>query len=599
MRRLPHLVLLSSCHLVILSIACCPTHPAQEPAGAPWFVDITDKVGLNFVHNAGPVGSYFIPQIMGSGAALFDFDNDGRLDIYLLQNAGPFSGKTNRLFHQEADGHFTDVSAGSGLDIAGYGMGVAVGDVNNDGWPDVLVTEYGRTRLFLNNGNGTFTDVTSEAGLDNLLWGTSACFVDYDRDGWLDLVVVNYVDYDPSRRCSDQGGKPDYCHPNAFPGTTAKLYRNLGPAARSAERGAQSAERGAQSGERGAAFSCAARSALRAPRFQDVTLESGLGRRVGNGLGVICADFNGDHWPDIFIAEDAQPNQLWINLHDGTFSEEAVARGVAYNGLGRAQGNMGIALGDVDGDGLFDLFVSHLTEETNTLWQQSPRGLFRDRTGPAGLASSQWRGTGFGTVLADFDHDGALDLAVVNGRVARAKLTGPPASVIPALGPFWSRYAERNQLFANDGTGSFRDISSQNEPFCAEAGVYRGLACGDIDGDGALDLLVTSVAGRARLYRNVAPHRGHWLLVRALDPALRRDAYGAEITVVAGPHRWHRCVNPGYSYLCSNDPRAHFGLGEVERVDAIEVIWPNGTTETFSGGPTDRLVVLRKGESKR
>jgi hypothetical protein len=577
--------------LVGLAFGCRarpPAPPVQEPAGPPWFVDITEEVGLNFVHDAGPVGSYFIPQIMGSGAALFDFDNDGRLDIYLLQNAGPHSRSTNRLFRQGPDGRFTDVSAGSGLDIAGYGMGVAVGDVNNDGWPDVLVTEYGRTRLFLNNGQGTFTDVTNEAGLDNVLWGTSACFVDYDRDGWLDLVVVNYVDYDPSRRCSDQGGKPDYCHPNAFPGTVTKLYRNLGVVG-----GARSAERGAQE-----LALRAPGSALRVPRFEDVTLKSGLGRRVGTGLGVICADFNGDRWPDIFIADDAQPNQLWINQRDGTFTEEAVTRGVAYNGLGRVQGNMGIALGDVDGDGLFDLFVTHLTEETNTLWRQAPRGLFRDRTAAAGLASPGWRGTGFGTVLADFDHDGALDLAVVNGRVARAKLAPPAERVTAALGPFWSRYAERNQLFANDGSGRFRDLSLHHEPFCAEARVCRGLACGDVDGDGALDLLVTTVAGRARLYRNVAPRRGHWLLVRALDPARRRDAYGAEITVVAGERRWLRWINPGYSYLCSNDPRAHFGLGDAERVDAIEVVWPDGNAETFPGGAADRLVVLRQGSGR-
>jgi hypothetical protein len=311
---------------------------------------------------------------------------------------------------------------------------------------------------------------------------------------------------------------------------------------------------------------------------------------------VICADFDGDGWPDIFIADDAQPNQLWINQRDGTFTEQAIARGVAYNGLGRAQGNMGVALGDVDGDGLFDLFVTHLTEETHTLWRQGPRGLFHDRTAAAGLANPAWRGTGFGTVLADFDHDGALDLAVVNGRVARAKLATPAASVTTAVGPFWSWYAERNQLFANEGTGRFRDVSAQNEPFCAEARVSRGLACGDIDGDGALDLLVTAVAGPARLYRNVAPRRGHWLLVRAFDPALRRDAFGAEITVEAGQRRWRRWLNPGYSYLCSNDPRAHFGLGDAERVDAIEVVWPDGTVESFPGGPTDRLVVLRKGE---
>jgi hypothetical protein len=519
-------------------------------------------------------GDYFMPQIMGSGAALLDFDNDGRLDLYFLQNGGPNSRSTNRLYHQEADGRFKDVSAGSGLDVAGYGMGVAVGDVNNDGFPDVLVTEYSGLRLFLNNGNGTFTDITKEAGLESVLWGTSASFFDYDRDGWLDLVVVNYLDYSPSRPCGD-AGKPDYCHPNAFGGAVTKLYHN----------------RGLEKGD------ADLNKKVRVPFFEDVTLKSGLGRLPGPGLGVVCADFDGDGWPDIFVANDSKANRLWINQRDGTFKEEGVVRGVAFNGLGRPQANMGVALGDVSGQGQFDLYVTHLTEETNTLWKQGPRGLFRDQTAAAGLASPLWHGTGFGTVLGDFDHDGTLDLAVVNGRVARAgKLASGEPGASGGLEPFWRDYAERNQLFANDGSGRFRDISPQNKPFCGTAAVSRGLACGDLDGDGALDLLVTTVAGPARLYRNVAPGRGHWLLVRALDPALKRDAYGAEITVRAGDRRWLRWLNPASSYLCSNDPRAHFGLGQAERVDAIEIRWPDGAAEVFPGGAADRAVVLRKGE---
>jgi hypothetical protein len=254
---------------------------------------------------------------------------------------------------------------------------------------------------------------------------------------------------------------------------------------------------------------------------------------------------------------------------------------------------MGVALGDVDGDGLCDVFVTHLTEETNTLWRQGPKGIFHDRTAAAGLASGRMRGTGFGTVLADFDQDGALDLAVVNGRVNRDQTLRGTAS-----GSFWSRYAERNHLFANDGSGRFRDISPYEPALCGTPGVARGLACGDIDGDGALDLLVTTVSGPARLYRNVAPGRGHWLMVRALDPALKRDAYGAEIIVQVGSRRLLRRVNPGYSYLCSNDPRAHFGLGAAQRVDAVQVIWPDGTEESFPECAADQIVVLRKGEGK-
>ncbi len=402
---------------------------------------MTDQVGLHFVHDAGPTGSYFMPQIVGSGAALFDFDGDGLLDIYLLQNGGP-NGARNQLFHQLPNGHFEDVSQGSGLDVAGYSMGVAIGNVNNDGRPDVLLTQYGGVKLFLNEGGGHFKDVTKEAGLDSLHWGTSACFFDYDRDGWLDLVVVNYVSYDPDRACGTPRYQRDYCAPSQFAGTVTNLYHNRGGGG--------------------------------PVHFDDVTVASGLDFVPGPGLGVACADFDGDGWPDIFVANDGRPNRLWINQHNGTFKEEAVKRGVAYNAMGSAQAGMGVAVGDVNDDGLCDLFVTHLTEETNALWVQGAPGLFRDRTAASGLAATADRGTGFGTVLADFDQDGALDLAVVNGRVYAAD-----RSQNPALGPFWGLYAERSRLWAGTGDGRFRDISESNGPFCATPAVARGLACGE------------------------------------------------------------------------------------------------------------------------
>jgi len=314
-----------------------------------------------------------------------------------------------------------------------------------------------------------------------------------------------------------------------------------------------------------------------------------LARRPGPGLGVVCADCNGDGWPDIFIANDAQPNHLWINQRDGTFVEEAVPRGCAYNAVGRPEGNMGVVFGDVDGDGLADLFVTHLTEETNTLWKQGPAGMFSDRTAAAGLAAPRWRGTGFGVVLADFNQDGHLDLALVNGRVARshsAKSTGFD----------WSDYAERNQVFANDGQGRFRDLSPSNSAFAGTPRIGRGLCGGDICGNGRADLLATHVNGPARLYRNIAANAGHWLMVRAVVPDWKRDAYGALVTVIAGERRWTRLIQPGSSYLCSNDPRAHFGLGAIDRVDRIRVTWPDGAVEDFSGGSVDRRVTVRKGE---
>jgi hypothetical protein len=545
---------------------------------------VTDEVGLNFVHDAGrePQADggvrtrYFLPQIMGSGAALFDFNNDSRLDIYLLQNGGP-GGARNRLYQQLADGRFQDVSAGSGLDISGYNMGVAVADVNNDGLPDVLVTQYGGIRLFLNQGHGKFRDVTEESGLKNQAWGCSAAFVDYDRDGWLDLVVVNYIAYDPARPCPTPDGRPDYCGPNHFSGQNTRLFHNCGPISPHGKSASASSP------------------GLRVPRFEDVTARSGLGRLPGPGLGVVCADFDGDGWPDILVSNDAQPNRLWINRHDGTFAEEAAARGIALNRLGQSEAGMGIALGDASGQGLFDVFITHLTDETHTFWRQWPRGLFEDRTVQAGLTGSHWRGTGFGTVLADFDQDGALDLALVNGRVAKAK---EPSN--PSLGPHWGLYAERNQVFANQGAGRFRDISRENTALCGTPNVARALAYGDVDGDGALDLLVTTVAGRARLYRNAAPNRGHWLLVRAVDPGLGgRDAYGATVRVRGGGRSWLRLVHSSSSYLSSNDPRAHFGLGSVDQVDEIEVLWPDGTTERFAGCRADQRIVLAKGAGKR
>jgi hypothetical protein len=423
--------------------------------------------------------------------------------------------------------------------------------------------------LFLNNGNGTFTDISKEAGIDNSLWGTSAAFVDYDRDGWLDLVIVNYVEFDRSSKCYDQASKQDFCGPKSFPGAVARLYHNLGR----------------RSG-----------TPATTVRFEDVTIRSGLGGLKGPALGVFCADFNGDHWPDILVANDGAPNYLWINQHDGTFKEEAVSRGLAFNGMGRSAGNMGIAAGDVDGDGLLDIIITHLTEELHTCWKQGPIGQFSDRTVRAGLGQTDWHGTGFGAVLADFDQDGALDLALVNGGVKRSlhRVRAPNLNA-----PFWEQFEERNQLLANDGTGQFGDLSRWNPSFCASPGVSRGLVCADIDGDGALDLLVTRTANSARLFRNVVPNRGHWLMVRAVDPRLGgRDAYGAEITVTAGGRNWKRWLNPAYSYLCSNDPRAHFGLGKAERVDTITVVWPDGSQENFGGQPADRVVLLRKGEGR-
>jgi hypothetical protein len=568
-RRLFCFVIVICC----LMMGCSKTPPAvsvveEEPDGIAWFDDVTDRVGINFQHDSGPTGTYFMPQSVGSGGAFLDCDGDGRLDIYLVQNAGPKSGVTNRLYAQRADGTFEDVSAGSGLDIAGHGMGVAVGDINNDGLSDVLLTQFGGSRLFLNLGGRKFKDISEEAGLRNPTWGTSAAFLDFDRDGMLDIFIANYVDYDPSWGCTAPSGQKDFCAPKVFVGTVSKLFRNIGP--RPAGEG---------------------RSTV---AFEDVSVASGIGRIAGPGLGVAVADFTADGWPDIFVANDGKPNRLWINQKDGRFVDEAVSRGVAFSQMGQAFAGMGVALGDIDNDGMSDLYVSHLTSESNTLWKQGPRGFFTDQTGTWALTSTRWRGTGFGTLLADFDNNGFLDLAVANGRVQRGG-----SGTNTGLPEFWETYAERNQLFTNHGEGKFADASSRSDPFTKQFNVARGLACADYDGDGAPDLLVTTIAGRTRLFRNIASNRGHWVNVRAFNPKLNRDDYGAEIIVRADGKTWLRIVNPAESYLSSSSPIAHFGLGPTTTIDTIHIVWADGSKETFPAGAVDRSIQLSKGAGSK
>jgi hypothetical protein len=543
---------------LLLAVAGCggPAQVLPAPPDPAWFEDATDRLGIAFVHDPGPAGDYLMPRAMGSGCALFDADGDGRLDILLLQNGGP-AGPPNHLFLQQPDGRFRDASAGSGLDFPGHNMGVAVGDANGDGRPDVLITQYRGARLLLNRGGGRFEDVTAAAGIDNPSWGTSAAFVDYDRDGRLDLIIVNYVDVDPGHACSDATGRREFCPPTSFPGTSARLFRNLG-----------------------------VRDGV--PRFEDVSVRSGIAALPGPGLGVYVADLTGDGWPDLFVANDEKPNRLWVNQKDGTFKDEAVGRGLAFDEMGRAAGNMGIAAGDVDGDGLIDLFVTHLTTESHTLWRQGPRGTFTDRTRQSGVGGTRWRGTGFGTLVCDFDRDGRPDLALVNGRIARGGTLAPDG-----LAEFWRPYAERNQVLRNTGGGRFEDASDANPAFCGVGNVGRGLAWGDIDGDGRPDLLVTTVAGPARVLLNRSADGHHWVGVR---PVLAdgRDAHGAEVRVRAGGATQVRLADPTASYLSSSSPEALVGLGERADYDGIEVMWPDGSREAFPAGPADRRVTLRQ-----
>ncbi len=546
------------------------TGDSRPDAHAFHLRDITETARLVFRHRAGGE-PFFVPRSIGSGAALLDADGDGKLDLYLVQNAGPESNVRNCLLRQTSDLQFEDISAGSGLDVAGWGMGCAAGDVNNDGRVDLLLTEYGRIRLFLNDsstGSVRFRDVTQEAQLENPGWATSVSFLDYDVDGALDLVVVNYLDYDPSRACSDAGGRPDFCGPQVFAPVVARLFRQVPAESRQA-----------------------------IPRFEDVTLASGLGAKPGAGLGVACADFTGDGRIDIFTANDGMPNHLWVQQANGTFSEEAGIRGLAYNAIGQAQANMGVAWGDANGDGRMDLFVTHRANEMHTLWSQQSEGLFADLTVGTGISKTKWRGEGFGTVLADLDRDQDLDLALVNGLVLRAA-EDDHADVAADVGEFWRPYAQRNQILMNGGNGMFSDSYGQNRDFCGEARVSRGLACGDLNDDGKLELLVTTIDGPARLYQATGDADHHWLIVRAVDPRWKRDAYGAQVFVTVGDQTQSRQINPGYSFLTSNDPRAHFGLGSSQRYDRIRVVWPDGLDEIFDGGEANRVMTIERGAGR-
>ncbi len=559
-----------------------PYELANEP---PWFTDVTDAWGLLFHHAAHGAENYFFPAVMSPGAAFLDFDRDGLLDILIVNSAAiPEAGVEagaeastapsslgNRLFRQASPGRLVDVTHEAGLEVNLYGMGVTVGDVNNDGFPDAYISCYGADRLFVNQQDGTFREITATAGIDNQAWGASAAFFDFDRDGWLDIFVANYVDYDPARPCFSTGGRPDFCNPAMFPRAASRLYRNV-------------------TGSQVRSENDVATLQPDTVRFEDVSLASGVARKSGAGLGVVCADFNQDGWQDVYVANDGHANFLWINQQNGTFRDEAVLLGVAYDSVGRGQGSMGAALGDVNHDAMLDLLVTNLEGENNALYLRHREHGFQEASKSAGLGDS-FPFTGFGAALFDIEHDGDLDAVVVNGRVRRLASKGPSHAA------FWSDYLEHPLVHVNDGLGVLHPRHSMQDDFLASTGAGRALAVGDIDNDGDLDLLVTNSGGSARLYRNDAPAKENWLSVRAVDPRWGgRDAYGAMISLVAADQTWTQAVCPCSSYLTTNDPRVHFGLGAVQHIDRIEILWPDNAREIFAGGDVNAFRVIQFGE---
>ena len=580
--------------LLAVAVAGAGRVPAQDPP--PIFEDVSDRVGVDFVHWNGMSGELYFPEMMGAGGALFDADNDGDLDLYLIQGAMLGPGKLpadatfpppaglpmDRLYRNDltvaADGsrvlRFTDVTAESGLRATGYGMGVAAFDADNDGWTDLYLTQYGPNQLWRNRGAAggesglSFEDITAASRAGDARWSVPAVAVDYDRDGWLDLLVGNYVDasFGNHKTCMTRTAVRTYCSPSIFTPLPDRLLRNNGLD---------------EQGRVG---------------FEDVTARVGLDRAFGPALGALAADFDGDGWPDLYVANDGAPNQLWINLAGRGFRDDALLAGSAVNRDGRPEASMGVVAADYDSDGDVDLFMTHLSEETNTLYRNDGQGaggtvLFEDVTAASELGQASYRLTGFGTAWLDYDNDGRLDLMVVNGAVKIIEEQYRRRDPHPLRQP--------NQLFRQRPGGGYEEVTGRAGAAFELSEVSRGALVGDLDNDGDADLVVTNNGGRARLLINRLGQQAHWLGLRLIEPS-GRDALGARVALVLADGRtlWRRADSAG-SYASAGDPRVLFGLGEDPRFDRVRVHWPSGRVEDWTGLEAGRYTTLRQGAGRR
>jgi hypothetical protein len=548
------------------------------------FEDVAGQTGLDFWQFSGATGEFLLPELMGSGGAMIDYDNDGDMDIFLVQGSptGPQGTPLvpvpagwkpgNRLFRNNLKEtgklSFTDVTESAGLGLADKGMGVAAGDYDNDGYTDLYVTGFadkngGHNVLYHNNGNGTFTDVTATAGVASSGWSSSTAFVDYDKDGLLDLIVVHYLDF-YKRPCYTPQGSPNYCGPQPFKGTITEVYRNLGNG-----------------------------------RFKNVTEEVGLSAKPGPGLGILTGNFGTSGYPDFLVANDGAANHLWINdrrspqskENDRVFHEEGITRGLAYAADGKPRAGMGIASGDVYGDGGQALIITNIPTEAFTMFDRQPNGDFIDATEQSGLAHITLPYTGFGVGLIDMENRGLPDLFTANGAV---NVTMTPAGV-PSGDRF--PYREKKLLLKNMGRGKgFEDISAQAGPVFQIPEVSRAAVFGDVNNDGGMDILVTNNNGPARLLLNTVSDRGHWLLVRLEGTKTNRSAYGSVVQLFrrngAPIRRW---VRGDGSYLAANDPRVHFGLGKDTEADHLQVDWLDGECEVWKQIKADTVLSLREG----
>jgi hypothetical protein len=537
------------------------------------FVDVTEEVGVSFVHENGASGRKFMVETFCGGCGVFDYDGDGDLDLYFVNGAALpgfelEAAPRNRLYRNDgavSGWTFTDVTTQAGVGDAGYGFGCSIGDYDNDGDLDLYVTNFGPNVLYLNNGDGTFTDVTEEAGVGDDRLNTSAAFVDTDQDGDLDLFVCSYTNFDlnDGQVCTQADGSIIYCGPENYFGSSDKLYRNNGDGT-----------------------------------FSDVSKEAGIYSEEGKGLGVIATDHDGDGDVDIFVANDLVENFLFENVGAGKFEEIALISGMAYNETGRPEAGMGVDFADVDGDGLQDVLIGHFDQETSTLYKNEGAGLFTDVTPTTGLGPPTWHVVTFGLLFLDADNDGDSDVAAANGHVI---------DNIERVSDDQT-YKQRNQIYQNVGGGKFEDITARAGPGLEHVKASRGLAAGDIDRDGDIDLLVLNVLDKADVLRNDSEHTNHWLSVRAVGGArgmvrngnrnlTNRDGIGARIVVKTDDRTQVKDVHSSASYMSANPREVHFGLGLADRVAEIEIRWPSGVVDRVTNVGVDQRIVIHEGQS--
>ena len=539
----------------LILVNCIATPNAAETT--LHFTDQTQAAGIHFKHTNGASKQRYLPETMGAGGLFFDYNNDGHLDIYLV-NSGNLSGDaqstrhvnhSDLLYRNNGDGTFTDVTVEAGLQQnQGYGMGCLAADYDNDGDTDLYLTNFGKNRLYRNNGDGTFTDVTSHAGVGDGSWSVSASFGDFNLDGYLDLYVTNYLDYqlETAHACFLEGVHI-YCGPHEYPGARDTLYRNNGNGT-----------------------------------FTDVTARVGL-HNGGKGLGTLFTDYNSDGYPDIFVANDAVPDFLYHNNGDGTFTDVAITAGVAYNSEGRATASMGIATGDYDNDGLPDLFVTNFSLEINSLFQNESDGFYTMTTFETGLADPSFSQLGFGTQFLDADNDGTLELFVANGHV-----WDNVSKITPSLS-----YKQQCQIFGGIGTGQYRDLSETAGPFFKRPVVGRGVAIGDYNNDGAVDILVTCCGEAPALLRNDSQadtRRNNWVKIRLVGTESNRDGIGAKVWVRTDKNTQFKEATCGGSYASGSDSTLHFGIGTQEMIQSIKVKWQSGRSQTVDFSNTENPV---------